>query len=159
MAMVLLYLVVLTTWLTAGLYAKYTTHASSTDDARVAEWDVSATGEENAELTVDCTVAASAEDGYQITVQNASEVAVTYDIKIKLDTALPAGITAKLDGNQTAQISADRKSLTFSNAEYLATGTTQAEHSLNFVVEENAKTVIDDYASSFEVAVDIVQVN
>ena len=50
MAMVLLYLVVLTTWLTAGLYAKYTTHASSTDDARVAEWDVSATGEENAEL-------------------------------------------------------------------------------------------------------------
>lgn len=83
-AMVLFYLVMVTTWISSGLYAKYVVKASGSDSAAVAAWDVSVSGGKAA-LNIDCSKTDGLNDSYTLTIKNESEVAVTYDIKVVLD--------------------------------------------------------------------------
>lgn len=80
MALVLLCLTMLTTHLTGGLYARYTTTATGSDGARVAKFDVQCT----------VTPVGGTSDQFTVTVTNASEVTVKYDLQVSPGTGMPA---------------------------------------------------------------------
>lgn len=72
MALVLLCLTMITTHMTGGLYARYTTTASGSDSARVAKFDVQ------------CNVTAveGTTDQFNVTVTNNSDVTVEYTLEV-----------------------------------------------------------------------------
>lgn len=82
LAMVLLCLVMITTHMTAGLYARYTASGSGEDSARVAKFDVTESG------TLIETMVLSVIPGKEylvgsIEVVNSSEVSVAYTITVE----------------------------------------------------------------------------
>lgn len=91
LAMVLLCLVMITTHMTAGLYARYTSSGSGEDSARVAKFEVTQSGTltENMALSVkpgDESDQKPGQEAGNIEVTNNSEVAVAYTIHIKIAT-------------------------------------------------------------------------
>lgn len=154
-AMLLLCMVIISTYFTSGLYAKYTVSKSGSDTARVAKWDVSATGGKPA-LAIDCSTSVM-EDTYQVTVKNTSEVTAKYDIVVTFTQALPTNLSVNLDGNQTATLSSDRKVMTFSNAGQLASVNASKTHTLHFVAD--ATKVEEDLSYDFQVSVNLVQID
>lgn len=95
LAAVLLVLVMLSTSMVAGRYARYVTTATASDSARVAKYDISVASPSPNSLTM--SQDASVE--YNFTVTSNSEVSVEYDLIITLPTALPSGVTVTLTGN------------------------------------------------------------
>ena len=81
-ALVLLLLTMITTHMTADLYAKYTTTASGADSARVAKFDVKCT----------VTPVTGTMDQFTVTVTNDSEVAIEYDLTVVSDVTMDATI-------------------------------------------------------------------
>ena len=77
---VLLCLVLFSVHLMGGLYARYTSGGFAEDEARVAKFDINVVGAPADALEVSCVAVGSKNDTYAITIQNRSEVAVTYDI-------------------------------------------------------------------------------
>lgn len=84
-AVVLLFLTLLSIHLTSGLFARYTTTVTASDSARVAKFDVDVTADIK-DITVDCEQSDSGT--FILTVNNKSEVAVNYVLKIKLPTSV-----------------------------------------------------------------------
>ena len=84
-AVVLLFLTLLSIHLTSGLFARYTTTVTASDSARVAKFDVDVTADIK-DITVDCEQSDSGT--FILTVNNKSEVAVIYVLKIKLPTSV-----------------------------------------------------------------------
>lgn len=93
-ALVLLLLTMITTHLTSGLYARYTSTASSQDSARVAKFDVSCEVKENKNN--------GTENEFTVTVTNQSDVAVTYTLEVVSDPELDVTI-------DKAKLTADRQ--------------------------------------------------
>jgi len=135
-AAVLFCLVMVTTYLTAGLYARYTASSESADTARVAKFDVKALGkilspaltgeEEPLEWIVDST----GNGEYRITVTSASEVAVRYDVTVVLEEELPGYLTLKLDEEALTKV--DERNHKKVAAGTLAPGGASVEHTLTF---------------------------
>lgn len=97
-ALILLCLVLVSSHLTSGLYARYTSSSTGSDSARVAKFEVETSGaNENISVTADTD---SSQNGttYTITIENKSEVAVSYKLTPVLGDS-PAGVTATLDSN------------------------------------------------------------
>ena len=101
-ALVLLMLTLVSSHITAGLYARYTGFAESSDGARVAKFDVQSQLTQNDDGT------------YTLTVVNASQVAVKYGVVLNMDPHL----LATLDGTQQA-VPEGSDSVTFTNDEWL----------------------------------------
>ena len=80
MALVLLCLTMLTTHLTGGLYARYTTTATGSDGAKVAKFDVQCT----------ITPVGGTSDQFTVKVTNASEVTVSYKLQVEPGQGTPA---------------------------------------------------------------------
>ena len=99
-ALVLLLLTMITTHMTGGLYARYTTTGSSKNSARVAKFDV------------DFTLTGSGKD-FQLTVLNGSEVTIRYIVTVVPDSHL----SVTLD-DMEGTIAADG-SVTFENADWI----------------------------------------
>lgn len=146
-ALILLCLVMVSIHLMSGMYARYTTKASGSDSARVAKFDVKITGDAT-DLEVSCT--ANDDGSYKITVENHSEVAVSYTISVN-----KTG-----QGFDASAVSADLDS----NVGTLAVGG-QAAHELTFTVNDwSAITATMDGESgevplNFTVTIDVVQVD
>lgn len=88
-ALVLLFLTLLTTHITGGLYARYTAQTTGRDTARVARFEINVTPLQD-ELTVDC---ADTQDGtYNFTVTNDSEVSVRYSVLVTFKQSLQSGL-------------------------------------------------------------------
>lgn len=125
--------------LMTGLYAKYSSTATGSDSARVAKFQVVVTGDA-ANISVACTQMPGNEAAYEITVENASEVAVKYDVIVTLSAAVP-GVTLTLDGIPGAQIDSDPKRLKFENlGQFTPNDSTVKEHTLTFQVNWNLFT-------------------
>lgn len=82
-ALVLLFLTLVSIHMTSGLYARYVATATGTDSARVAKFDVAASLDKE-ELIIDCATTTTKSGDYIITVQNNSEVAIGYTLKVNL---------------------------------------------------------------------------
>lgn len=136
----LLCLVMLSTHLMGGLYARYTSGGWAEDEARVAKFEVEVTGASDNldpnKIEAFYTKSGEGNNTYTITVANNSEVDVRYTLSATLDQEIP-GVTP-----------------VFSNATgTLEAGNSSAEETLMFTVDwdEFTKTV---YGSSYEVTAD-----
>lgn len=151
-ALILLCLVMISIHLMSGMYARYTTNGTGSDDARVAKFDVDITGDP-VDLVVSCTE--NPQTGtYKITVDNISEVAVRYTISVTTDIAAgslyfdKSAVNAALDSNNGTLSVND-------------SGT----HTLTFTVDDwSAITASMDGESNevslkFTVTIDVVQVD
>lgn len=100
LACLLFVLVMITTYMTSGLYARYTTKATDSDSARVAKFDVDITGD-----VKDLDVVASKDKNtgiYEIKITNNSEVVVKYKTKLEFisgNAEVVNGIFEKDSGN------------------------------------------------------------
>lgn len=159
LAAILFCLVLITTSMMSGLYARYTAEGKGEDSARVAQWNVGATG-----TPVESEVKPAETDGqYTITVTSNSEVAAEYDITVTLTNALPDYITVKLD-DKTPVVSEDKRTLTFDNAGAFAPGKNSKTHILAFSMNwseftVDAKGPSKSYDLTFTVDITIVQVD
>ena len=79
-AFVLLCLLIISTYMMAGLLAKYKSSGSSGDEARVAKFDVNITGNAT-DTRISCTPDPDT-GSYTLTVENQSEVAVHYELSL-----------------------------------------------------------------------------
>lgn len=154
LAAILLCLVLITTHLTSGLYAKYTSRASAHDSASVALWKVGATGGKPA-LTIDCSTS-DLDDAYKFKVTNNSEVSVRYNIIVVFTEALDSGITLKLDETKTPATN-DRKAFVFTNVGQLISGNISKEHTLTFTASTD--NINEDVSYAFNVQIDFEQVD
>lgn len=149
-AAVLFCLVMVTTYLTAGLYARYTAQSQSGDSARVAKFDVKALGEilsptlTGEEEPLEWIVDSTGNGEYQITVTNASEVAVRYDVTVVLEEELPNYLSLKLDDGNLTKV--DERNHKKEAAGTLAPGGASEEHTLTF--EMNWKEFTKDAAQT-----------
>lgn len=99
LACLLLVLVMITTHMTSGLYARYITRASSEDEARVAKFDVDVIGS-----VKDLNIVTKIDDStgeYQIDITNNSEVVVRYEMGLVIDGELDwiTGVFDSSEGN------------------------------------------------------------
>ena len=162
LAGILLCLVLATTHLASNLYAKYTSSDSGGDSARVAVWNVEASGSSASDVKIDLATAATdnstVSNTYALTVTNKSEVASNYDIIVVFDKALSDEITLTLDGGaKTATTTDNNKEFVFSNVGQLGVGNTSAAHTLTFAA--NYADVDVDYSYEFNVKVDFEQID
>ena len=89
--LVLFCLVLFSTYLTGGLYARYTTSASGSDSARVARFEITGGGNwtdstENIDLDLNFFDPNKTSASLDFTISSASEVAVEYDVVITMPT-------------------------------------------------------------------------
>lgn len=92
----LAYLLVCTLLLTGVSFARYTTTANGGDTARVAAGRIEVQCNQDTTLVLDTN---TSETSLLFSVSNpGAEVAIRYDVEVKLDTPLPAGVTLTLDG-------------------------------------------------------------
>lgn len=110
LAAVLLVLVMLSTSMVAGRYARYTSTATASDSARVAKYEITVSSDPNESIALSEGTPAS----YRFSVTSGSEVTVEYDLVIILPQALPTGIDISLKyGDET-------KTLTQTGNQYTA---------------------------------------
>ena len=136
LAVTLLCLVLITTHLTFGLYARYSSYVSSEDSARVAAFVIE-TDLDHIELgTIDDPTlqlgglekTQSVQLPFYIT--NSSEVKVGYSVSIDFDAALPAYLTITLSNSTTSKaLNADgaKSEFEFSDFGTLAIGSSEIQ--------------------------------
>ena len=130
LAIILLFLTLLSVHLTSGLYARYVTTTNASDGARVAKFQVSGSVGEN--VTVDCQNTNNGE--FALTVNNASEVSVEYAVDVIFTEAIPTDeLKVTVDG-ATGIWSADRKTVSFVQVGTLDANAGSQNHSLKFTV-------------------------
>lgn len=83
-AFVLLCLVIVSVYLMGGLLAKYHSTGSGDDQARVAKFDVNVRGTAP-EGGIVCKPVANGDGTYTITIENKSEVAVSYTLSVEIE--------------------------------------------------------------------------
>jgi uncharacterized repeat protein (TIGR01451 family) len=167
-AVVLLCLLTFSVYLTSGMLARYTTRASFSDSARVAKFTVGATGSTG-------TMAFEYKNGafvpkqgstnqYTLTVSNASEVAVRYNVVVE---NLPAYVTATVSGTEYT-VPDGGNSITIPTTGDLAAGSTSAEMTITFgitaayldnLTPTTNTLVATDTAIDFDALVRIVQID
>lgn len=182
-ALILLCLVLVSTYATMGLHASYKSGATGSDSARVAKFDVDVVFKnEDASITgINADVKYNQDAGsYTIEVVNNSEVAVSYQIRIvdivlktmqngnNVGTAQTDHVFVKLatDGqtDKTAQLKENTGSVAFGSFDSLAPGSSQRTHTLTFPIDWEAYTEKVAGADislniTFRVVVDVTQVD
>lgn len=157
LACVLLCLTLISMHLTGGLLARYVTEAEGSDSARVAGFNILTSGPEGVEIQY-----SEGDSGdYILTVDNKSEVAISYTIKVVVD-PVDFGIRVKL-GDQ--ELNTNESTALTVTAPPLAPGG-EATHELTFTVVdwgEFTKFVNSQpnrtHELSFTVSVDAVQID
>lgn len=165
-ALVLLLLTMISIHLTSGLFARYTSSSSGADSARVAKFDVKVTGPAENVL---CEVTALHPGGITFTVENKSEVAIEYSIRVKINEAAGCGVLVLLDSDEGKRLEfeagkeAEKK---YSNVGQLEIGSEATSHSLTFEpldwtkitsgVEGAASELLEQ---AFTVYIDAVQID
>lgn len=158
-AAVLFCLVVVSTYLMAGLFARYTTNGSSGDSARVAGFHVALTGVTDG-VTYDVT---TLEPGkVTVTLDNQSEVAVSY--KIRVFTGTPDG-GVKVTWEEVDEVLWEDAEKRFTKERYMGPGASDT-CTLAFTaadwsqITQNVKGAsASDIMRTFTVYVDVVQVD
>ncbi len=146
MGTVLVYLLIAAALTTGVSFSRYTTTATGGDAARVAKWDVAVTVNDASippETAVGMTFNASGAEGaqevqdYTFTVNSASEVALTYSIKVSFEEKLPGHVTLWMDNDEANAKRAGlfkSNNFTFSGYHFDA-GETEQTHTLHIAVD------------------------
>lgn len=153
-------LVLITTSMMGGLFARYTTTGSGSDSARVAKWDVDVNGISDVNIEYGKS---DSEGAYTFTVDNKSEVAVEYNVKVEILPAAP---------DFTIQVALEGQTLDTKNGQVLNFGVAgsvpigeKKTCELVFSVKDWAEFTQQVNGSSrkaeldFKVSIDVVQVD
>lgn len=154
-------LILLSTALMGGLYAKYLSRGNGSDDARVAKFDVTTTISD-----VNATLANYTTDTntYTLEIKNKSEVAVRCDLVLTFNTDVSDYLKLTVDGKDPV-FSDDGKTATFENIASLAANTGEYTSFLVFSVaswDAVTSTATDENMSvtySFNGTVKCVQID
>lgn len=99
---VLLCLVLASSYLVCGMFARYTTTATGSDTARVAKFSISGTAIQSADITADLSPGEA--KTCQLEINNDSEVAVEFEVSIKnLTDNLPLDFSVRLENDSELQ--------------------------------------------------------
>ena len=146
-ALVLFCLVLFSTYLTGGLYARYTTSASDSDSARVAVFRITGSNSWEQGTEVDLNLSFFdpnlASDTLRFSISSQSEVAVTYSLEIEMPELDDNGnevnyqwLTVKLDSG--APITAVGNKFQIANIGAFAPNQTgEHEHTLTFSIGDD----------------------
>ena len=153
MALILLFLTMLSIHVTSNLYARYTVSSEGSDSARVAKFDV----------TAEVQPMGGEQGLFTVSVKNKSEVAVRYNIVV----SFTAPMSVAMDWGTSQKPAENTNFVTFSDAKWvLAPGTESKQHTLKFsmvdwsYVTEKAKNVESyEKAIYFSVRVTAEQIN
>ena len=108
LAAVLFCMVMFSTYLMGGLYARYVTRGSGSDSALVAKFDVVGSGSGEIALRAE-----TRENGvYTVTVTNNSEVDVSYDVDVVFNKAIADWVNLKI-GDKAAVETEETNKTTF----------------------------------------------
>ena len=133
LAAVLFCLVMFSTYLMGGLFARYTAKAGGNDNARVAKFDVVGTGGGLVEIRQ----AQQSNGNYLFTITNRSEVDVSYDVDVVFSEDVSAWLALKMDAKAPSAVTVDEENqqttYRFENAGTLNT-TDYKEHTAEFTV-------------------------
>ena len=161
---ILFCLVLISTALLGGLFARYTTTSTDGDNARVAAFKVNVAGPEN--VTVKYGVNGDT-GAYTLTIDNDSEVAVSYSVKVQIP-AIDFGIKVKL-GEKELQNTREGEAAFLTELDFGTLGSlaanTEGTYDLVFSVTDWAQfTQMTTTASrsetlSFTVHIDVVQID
>ena len=147
--MVLLCLVLFSAHLTSGLYARYTSTATSSDSARVAKFDVASAKKTDVDFKIDLDFfdPQKQSDYIEFDVSSSSEVAVRYDVVL----VLPEGmveliedgiLVISLDGDATPTVDKTNRTVIFDAGTFNAAVDQTRTHKLTFSFKEGS--VISD---------------
>ena len=128
-ALVLFCLVIISTYMMSGMYARYRAADDATDQARVATFSVDADWGDD--FTIDATK--TAEGTYTISLTNHSEVAVRCDLVLTLDENVLNALDIALDGNAGTRVG---NTVTFQNIHSFDPDDTSSSHTLEFTVSD-----------------------
>lgn len=103
LAAVLFCMVMFSTYLMGGLYARYVTRDGGSDSARVAKFDVVGTGGGLVEIRQ----AQQSNGNYLFTITNRSEVAVSYDVDVVFSEDVSSWLALELDAKSPAAVTVD----------------------------------------------------
>ena len=135
LAAVLFCLVMFSTYLMGGLYARYTAKAGGNDNARVAKFDVVGTGDDLVEIEQ----AQQSNGDYLFTITNRSEVDVSYDVDVVFSEDVSDWLVLKMDAKAPSAVTVDEENqqttYRFKNAGTLNT-TDYKEHTAEFTVTD-----------------------
>ena len=163
-AAVMFVLIMITTHMLGGMFARYVSNGQGADAARVAGFDVKVTGPvEN----VECNITALEPGKISLSVKNDSEVAVSYSFRIVINEQAGCGVRVTLDDDKNLEfLPKERSELTFSSVGYLGVNAAEVSHTLAFTVMDWTAITknVDNKESvtleqSFEIYVDVVQVD
>lgn len=164
MSAVLLVLTMISIHMMSGLYARYVSRGQGADSARVAAFDVKVTGPQD----VNCEVTALHPGELMLTIDNDSEVAVSYSVRVEIHESAGCGVLVVLDKDNAKRLEfeAHQNAIKdFPNVGYLSVGADAATHTLyvepldwtkiTAAVEGTSKLL----TQSITVYVDVVQVD
>ena len=130
-ALILLVLVLVTTYMTGGLFARYTANQSGGDSARVAKFQVLADSEID---VIDVNCATDQNGVYSFTVTNHSEVTVGYSVTVQFKNNMPQNLLqVALDSGAYGDLDAN-KAISFPVNENLDPLGDSATHEIRFQV-------------------------
>lgn len=156
-AAVMVCMVLLTTCMLANLYARYTGSGRGSDAARVAGFDVNITGVSDVEVVY----SSSDEGSYQLLVNNQSDVAISYSIKVDVD-PVDFGINVKLGDTE---LKTDGTTIVdFGTVGYVAPHASTTQDLVFSVVDWGEFTKFEEEAQreeelGFRVYIDAVQID
>ncbi len=143
--LVMLVLVLFSTHMTGGLYARFISRAEGSDDARVAKFDVAYQQVDAVPMKIELDFfdPGKRQDSIQFVVVSTSEVAVKYDVILVLPGKMTQWVkddlmTIKLGDSLPKDINTDTKTITFDGGAFGATGTREDEHTLTFTITSGA---------------------
>lgn len=156
----LAYLLVCTMLATGLSFSRYATTSGAYDTAQVAAGALSVSGSRSAAFDLDCNDGTTSRS-YTFTVTNqdggkASQVAIEYDIVVKLSQALPHGVTMKLDG-QTGYASGT--TYTFSGDTFAAGKNSSKQHTLTITADANKVTGSEPHDRTITISVQAEQID
>ena len=157
-------LLLISVYLLGGLFARYVSRGQGADSARVAKFDVKLDGPHG----VTCEVTALHPGEVTIEVDNDSEVAVKYSIRVKIHEEAGCGVRVILDYDPAKQLEfaghVDAE-LPYTNVGALAVGAAPATHTLSFEPLDWAKITSEvigeskELTQNFTLFVDVVQID
>ena len=156
-------LVLITTAMMGGLFARYTATAEGSDSARVAGFDVEVTGLND---NIQCAVTSAKPGEIKLMVVNKSEVAVTYNIGVKITETAGCGVKWTLDKKEAQTFPESEEVVkVYEKVGDLAAGATSEEHTLFFepldwsLITSGVEGSSKQLTQPFTVYVDVVQVD
>lgn len=125
-AMVLLCLVLVSAYMTGGMFARYTTSVTGGDSARVAKYDVSISALSKTDFSLNSFDQGALSSSCTFTVTSNSEVAVKYSLIITFPEALPTWLTVTVDDDKVTTVNGNV--CTFSDVGSFDPGSHTATH-------------------------------